>query len=127
MRPLVGPRLMAAVLAITAALTLGGPALGRVGGPLAMVAWLAAAIGWAAVGLAAARLPRGWLGATLLVSGIGLAMLGDRLLDLLALQPAGLETGGALGRAQLTAAAGLILLVAGAALMVFDTARAVPS
>jgi hypothetical protein len=71
-RPLVGPRQMAAVLAITAALTLGRPALGRVGGPLAMVAWLAAA-----------RLPRGWLGAT--------------------------------------------LLAAGAALMVFDPARAVPS
>jgi hypothetical protein len=126
-RPLVGPRLMAGVLAITAALTLGGPTLGRDGSALALVAWLAAAIGWVAVLLAAARLPRGWLGATLVVGGVGLAMLGDRLLELLALQPAGLETGGVLGRAQLTAGAGVVLLVAGAALMVFDAARAVPS
>ena len=74
--------------------------------------------------LAAARLRRGWLAATLLVGGVGLAMLGDRLLELLALQPAGADVGGALGHAQLTAGAGLVLLVAGAALLAFETARA---
>lgn len=126
-RPLVGPRLIAGILAVTAALTLGGPALAQGGGALAGVTWLAAAIGWVAIVLAAARLRRGWLGATLLVGGVGLAMLGDRLLELLALQPSGVEVGGALGRAQLTAGAGVLLTLAGAALMVFETARAVPS
>jgi hypothetical protein len=115
------------LVAVTAALTLGGPALWRGAGALAGVAWLAAAIGWVAIVLAAARLRRGWLGASLLVGGAGLAMLGDRLLELLALQPSGLEIGGALGRAQLTAGAGVVMLVGGAALMVFETARAVPS
>jgi hypothetical protein len=66
----------------------------------------------------------GWIAATLLVGGVGLAMLGDRLLELLALQPAGADVDGALGHAQITAGAGLILLVAGAALLVFETARA---
>jgi hypothetical protein len=123
-RPLVGPRLLAGVVAVTLALTLGGPALAREGGALGGVAWLAAAIGWVAIGLAAARVRRGWLAATLLVGGAGLAMLGDRLLELLALQPSGAEVGGALGQAQLTAGAGLVMLVAGAALLLFETARA---
>jgi hypothetical protein len=123
-RPLVGPRILAGIVAVTVALTLGGPTLGREGGALGAVAWLAAAIGWVAIVLAAVRLPRGWIAATLLVGGVGLAMLGDRLLELLALQPAGADVGGALGHAQLTAGTGLILLVAGAALLVFESARA---
>jgi hypothetical protein len=119
----VGPRLLAGIVAVTVALTIAGPTLGREAGALGAVAWLAAAIGWAATMLAAARLPRGWLAATLLIGGVGLAMLGDRLLEILALQPSGAEVGSALGQAQLTAAAGVVLLVGGAALLVFETAR----